>query len=86
MEISPVSAIRPVAPVKPAPSAPDLTRVFEAEYLGESDEDEYTSADGKSEREWEDEENGRPGEAAEETEAPETAPNPSGYGSVSLFA
>ena len=36
MDIGPISAISPVTMVKPAPVAPDLSRVFEVEYLGHS--------------------------------------------------
>ena len=56
MDISPVSAIRPLATVKPLPSAPDLSRVFEVEYLGHSAEDDYTPANRKAARGLEDEE------------------------------
>jgi hypothetical protein len=55
VDISPISAIRPVATVKPFPSAPDLTRVFEIEYLGHSAEDNYTPANRKAARGLEDE-------------------------------
>jgi hypothetical protein len=41
--------------IKPSRSAPDLSHVFEVEYLGQSD-DEYTPANGKAARGLEDEE------------------------------
>ena len=56
MDIAPISAIRPVTMVKPSPAAPDLSRVFEAEYLGQSRDDEYTPANRKAARGLEDEE------------------------------
>jgi len=56
MDIAPVSAIRPVTMVKPSPAAPDLSRVFEAEYLGQSPDDEYTPANRQPARGLEDEE------------------------------
>ena len=56
MDIAPISAIRPVTMVKPSPAAPDLSRVFEAEYLGESRDDEYSPAQRKATRGLEDEE------------------------------
>jgi hypothetical protein len=56
MDIAPISAIRPVTMVKPSPAAPDLSRVFEAEYLGQSRDDEYTPARRKPARGLEDEE------------------------------
>lgn len=59
MDIGPISAIRPVSTIRPSPIAPDLSRVYEVEYLGQSD-DEYTAA-RKAARGLEDEE----GEAAE---------------------
>jgi hypothetical protein len=55
MDINPISPIRPVGMIKPTATTPDLSRVFEVEYLGQSD-DEYTSGDGKSARGLEDEE------------------------------
>jgi hypothetical protein len=81
MDIGPVSAIKPVTMIKPSATAPDLSRVFEVEYLGESGDDEYTPANRKAGPESEDQEE----EAGVETltEA-ETQPPPSG--SVSLFA
>ena len=54
MEIGPISAIRPVAPVKPSTAAPDLSHVYEVEYLGQSD-DEYTPGNRKAARGLEDE-------------------------------
>ena len=56
MDIGPISAISPVRMVKPSPVAPDLSRVFEVEYLGQSPEDEYTPANRKAARGLEDEE------------------------------
>ena len=56
MDIGPISAIRPVTLSQPSRSAPDLSRVMEAEYLGQSAEDEYTPNDRKAARGLEDEE------------------------------
>ena len=56
MDIGHVSAIRPVTMVKPSPAAPDLSRVFEPEYLGQSGDDEYTPNNRKAARGLEDEE------------------------------
>ena len=56
VDIAPISAIRPVTMVKPSPTAPDLSRVFEAEYLGQSSDDEYTPNNRKAARGLEDEE------------------------------
>jgi hypothetical protein len=55
MEIGPITAVRPVTMIKPSRGAPDLSRVFEVEYLGQSGDDEYTPANGKAERGLEDE-------------------------------
>jgi hypothetical protein len=62
MEIGPITAVRPVTMIKSPRGAPDLSRVFEVEYLGQPG-DEYTPANGKAERGLEDEE-----DAAEEPE------------------
>lgn len=86
MDISPVSAIRPVTPVKPAPSAPDLSRVFEVEYLGQSEDDEYTPGNRKPGRGLEDEEDENAVEVPDTEDAPKNAPDPVGYGTVSFFA
>ena len=80
MDIAPISAIRPVTPVKPSPSAPDLSRVFEVEYLGHSGDDEYTPANRKAFRGLEDEEDQI---AADE---PFDAPGPISSRKVSFFA
>jgi hypothetical protein len=55
MEIGPITAVRPVTMIKPSRSAPDLSRVFEVEYLGQSGDDEYTRANGNAARGLEDE-------------------------------
>ena len=55
MDIGPISPIRAVPRIKPTAAAPDLSRVFEVEYLGQS-EDEYTPASRKAVRGLEDEE------------------------------
>jgi hypothetical protein len=67
MEIGPITAVRPVSMIKPLRGAPDLSRVFEVEYLGQPGDDEYTPANGKAERDLDDEE----GDAAKETEGAE---------------
>jgi len=56
MEIGPIGAVRPVPVIKPAGGAPDLSRVYEAEYLGESRDDEYTPDNGEAARGLEDDE------------------------------
>jgi hypothetical protein len=66
--------------VKPFPSAPDLSRVFEAEYLGQSSDDEYTPNNRKAARGLEDE-----GEDDEQDESA-ALPRAMASGSVSLFA
>ncbi len=63
MEIGPITAVRPVPMIKPSGGTPDLSRVYEVEYLGQSTDDEYTPASGKAVRGLEDEEE----DAAEET-------------------
>ena len=63
MEIGPITAVGPVPMIKQSRRAPDLSRVFEVEYLGQSGDDEYTRANGKAARGLEDEE----GDVAEET-------------------
>jgi hypothetical protein len=50
MDISPVSAIRPVNMIRPSSGAPDLSRVVETQNRGQSGDDEYTPADRKPER------------------------------------
>jgi len=69
MDIAPISAIRPVAMVKPSPAAPDLSRVFEAEYLGQSRDDDYTPANRKAVRGLEDEEDATMEEQAAEADS-----------------
>jgi hypothetical protein len=81
MDIGPISAIRPVTMVKPVPTAPDLSRVFEVEYLGRSGDDEYMSNHRKAARGLEDEEEGD-AEAAE----PEAPPQSVAPGRVNFFA
>ena len=63
MEIGPITAVRPVTMIKPSPAAPDLSRVFEVEYLGQSRDDQYTPAHRKAARGLEGEED----ELAEES-------------------
>jgi len=81
MDIAPISAIRPVTMVKPSPAAPDLSRVFEAEYLGQSRDDEYTPANRKAARGLEDEE-----ETVEEGLAEEQTLRTLSSAKVSCFA
>src|SRR4051794_35327628 len=80
MDIGPVSAIRPLTMVKPSPAAPDLSRVFEAEYLGQSKDDEYTPG-RKPARGLEDEE-----EAEPEPEPADALALDRSSGSLNLFA
>ncbi len=49
MEIGPILGVRAVASVKPDRLSPDLSRVFEPEYLGGSPDDDYTADDQDSE-------------------------------------
>jgi hypothetical protein len=70
MEIGPITPVRPVPAIKPSPVAPDLSRVFEVEYLGQSDEDEYRSSNRKAARGLEDEEEGLAEETAEAVARP----------------
>jgi hypothetical protein len=84
MDIGPISAIRPIALVKPSASAPDLSRVFEVEYLGQSCDDQYSSANQKAARGLEDEEGDI---QSEEPAEPEASPEAvAGSGTVSFFA
>ena len=79
MDISPVSAIRPVTLIRPSSGAPDLSRVTETENRGHSGEDEYTPGEGKAERGLEDEQD----EAAAE---PDAQADGGVSGGVSVFA
>jgi len=81
MDVGPISSIRPVTMIKPSSSAPDLSRVIEVEYLGQSGDDEYTPADRKASRGLEDEEEETGLEPATDSEAQRTP-----AASVSLFA
>ncbi len=67
MEIPPITGIRPAPMVNPSAAAPDLSRVFEAEYLGQSADDAYTPSQKKAFRGLEEEED----EDAELVEEPE---------------
>jgi len=82
MEIGPIPAIRPVTMIKPSLTAPDLSRVFEVEYLGHSADDEYTPGNGKATRGLEEEEENLD-EAAVESGARQLPPP---AGKVSFFA
>ncbi len=86
MDISPVSAIRPVTPVRPAPVAPDLSRVFEVEYLGQSSDDEYTPGRRKPARGLEGEEYENGVDAYDTMDDPTDVLRPAGYGTISFFA
>jgi hypothetical protein len=71
MEIGPITAVRPVPMIKISRSAPDLSRVYEVEYLGQSGDDDYTRANGKAARGLEDEEEDvaeEPGDGATQAE------------------
>ncbi len=70
MEIGPITAVRSVPMIKPSRRAPDLSRVFEVEYLGQSGDDEYSGANGKAARGLEDEEDAadEPGDAGTQAE------------------
>ena len=81
MDISPVSAIRPVTLIRPSSDSPDLSRVTETENRRHSGEDEYTSADSKAGRGLEDEEDEPASESPAGTPADSTS-SPS----LSVFA
>ncbi len=83
MDIGPISAISRVTMVKPSPVAPDLSRVFEVEYLGHSRDDEYSPAHGKAKRGLEDEDDAL---EAEEDSGPQTGSQATLSGKVSFFA
>ena len=83
MDIGPISAISPVTMVKSSPVAPDLSRVFEVEYLGHSREDDYTPSHRNAARGLEDEEDESGEEESAEALTGAQAP-PSGK--VSFFA
>ena len=82
MDIGPISAIRPVTMIKPSLRSPDLSRVFEAEYLGQSKDDGYSSEDRKPSRGLEDEEDSQAGEGFA-YETPERAED---SGKVNFYA
>ena len=63
MDVSPIAAIRPAEPVRALHVTPDLSRVFEVEYLGQSGEDEYRHSDPDQVRGMEDEEDDSAGSA-----------------------
>ena len=81
MAIGPISAIRPVSMIKPSSTAPDLSGVFEAEYLGQSSDDEYTPANRTAVQGSVEEEEMAEADIAMDDESPQPA-----SGSVSLFA
>jgi hypothetical protein len=72
MEIGPITAVRPIPSIKRSPAAPDLSRVFEVEYLGESADDAYTPGHSNASRGLEDEED----DLAENAPDGETQPEP----------
>ena len=80
MDIGPISAIRPVTMVRPSAAAPDLSHVYEVEYLGEPGDDEYTPANREAARGLEEE------DEPEELAAQDGQPRAAGSGTVSLFA
>ncbi len=83
MEIGPITGIQPVPIIKRSGSAPDLSRVFEVEYLGESADDDYSPANQKAARGLEDEEEDR----AEEIDQPGVAsPEIAPASKISFFA
>jgi hypothetical protein len=51
MEVGPILGVRPVTMVKTDRPSPDLSRVFEAEYLGDASEDAYSHHEGDAEEE-----------------------------------
>jgi hypothetical protein len=83
MDVSPISAIRPAAAVRAIRVAPDLSRVFEVEYLGQPSGEEYAPPEDEGARGMEDEE----GDSAGSPEAElEVAQNVAGRSSVDCFA
>lgn len=83
MDVSPISAIGPVREVRPRLAAPDLSRVFEVEYLGQANDEEYAPSDRDQGRGMEDEEADSVGSPDPEVEV---ARNVDGPSSVSWFA
>ena len=83
MDVSPIAAIRPVAAVRPARVAPDLSRVFEVEYLGQEGDEGYSGPEGEPARGMEDEEGDSGGCLEGEADG---AREVSGGGSVNWFA
>ncbi len=83
MEIGPVTAIRSVPSIKPSPAAPDLSRVFEVEYLGQPSDDDYTSSQRKASRGLEDEDDDLEPDADASDASPDAASLPA---KVSFFA
>jgi len=83
MDISPIAAIRPVSSIRPSPAAPDLSRVFEVEYLGQPGDDEYTPGNRRAGRGLEDEEDDGQGEEADPAQRADV---PVRSGAVSFFA
>jgi hypothetical protein len=73
MEIGPITALRPVTMIKPSTAAPDLSRVFEVEYLGQSNDDAYTPGNRKGARGLEDEDDV---DLVEDSPADETSSGP----------
>lgn len=83
MEIGPITAVRPVPTIKLSRGVPDLSRVFEVEYLGQSCDDEYTRTNGKAARGLEDEEENAVEEPGDGSAQAEGVPHSS---KVSYFA
>ena len=83
MEIGPITAVGPVPMIKLSRRAPDLSRVFEVEYLGQSGDDEYARANGKAARGLEDEEDDVSVESSDAGAQAESIPDSS---KVDLFA
>lgn len=83
MEIGPITAVRPVPMIKVSRGAPDLSRVYEVEYLGQSDDDEYSRGNGRATRGFEDEEEDI---ADQTTDASMEAENAVPSSKVSFFA
>ena len=82
MDISPISALRPVSMMKRSPEDPDLSRVVEVEHMGRSEDDEYTPADRRASRGLEDDE--KAGEASADLDGASEAGAP--VKAVNLFA
>ena len=82
MEISPITALRPVSMMKRQLEDPDLSRVVEVEQRARSEDDEYTPANRNPPRGLEDEEEDLQAQA--DVDVPKDSGSPANL--VSFFA